>query len=353
MQIVFDDIVYSLQRVGGISELWMQVTKGAPKGSTHIVYDNALTNILFKEIEGHKYIRYTSRGLQIKRFINPSITSQEPFIFHSSYFRTCVSPNAFNVVSIYDFIYEYYRKDVKSLGQKIQKKRAIMKSDAVICISESTKRDLLKICPSYNGLLKVVHCGYDNSLFRFINCSDRNKKCVFIGNRSSYKRFDLAVELVKRLPKEYQLIIVGGGELTQEETAMLNKVLEGRYQKLGFLESHEVSNIYNECRYLIYSSDYEGFGIPPIEAQACGCIPICQNVSSMTEVVENSGVILYKDHIDKTISELIQLESLERWRKKQQEGLDNAKRFSWDRCRKETYEYYKELEECKQRNVKK
>ena len=341
MKIIYDDIVYSLQKAGGISELWQQLAYGNPKNSEHLIYANAVENKIFRKVDGAHYITKDSGNINYTRYINPSFNINEPFIFHSSYFRRARDKHAINIVHVYDFIYERYRSDLKSIIHKVQKKRAVMKSDAVICISESTKADLLHFYPKYKGNIKVIHCGYDTEAYRFFNDQKREKVIVYVGSRKRYKHFSLVIDLLKQLP-DFKLMIIGSGNLTEDEIKLL-KPIGDRYQKVGFLEKDELAKAYNKAYLLCYSSDYEGFGIPPIEAQACGCPVVCQMTSSLVEVVQDTGVVLYPDAIEKTAAQILDLENGDNYKILQDKGLENVKRFSWDKCRNEVNQFYSEL----------
>lgn len=338
MKIVYDDVVYSLQKAGGVSVMWSHITSDPQYPSFHIQYDNAGTNVFSAEIEGHQYDVRQSKGLQLKRYLNLEVPENTPFIFHSSYFRYCTNPNAINITNVYDFIYEYYHHKPKDLLHKIQKKRAVMHSDGVICISESTKRDLQKFYPDYKGEVRVVHCGYDTSTYYYEELQ-KEKIVVCVGGRKYHKRFDYTVEIMKHL-SDCKLVLVGGGPITEEEKTLLEASIPGRYEKAGYLSNDELRNLYNKAFFLSYCSDYEGFGIPPLEAQACGCPVVCQAISSLPEVVEDSAIFFDPQDIESSIEAIKQLYEESFYQDIVKRGLENVKRFSWDKCKREVYEFY-------------
>lgn len=153
MNIVFDNIVYSLQRSGGISVVWQELTSRFLK--------NQEDDLLFLEHESdnlnifRRLLDIPKPNLKIlkplcfvlARYCNPTLRISEPFIFHSSYFRYCRNKYARNVTTVHDFTYEYFYKH-KRRGWFLhvwQRNRAIRHSDAVVCISENTKKDLLNL----------------------------------------------------------------------------------------------------------------------------------------------------------------------------------------------------------------
>ena len=338
MKIVFDDIVYSLQKAGGVSVMWAQITSSPPYPALHIQYDNAGDNVFSTKLKGAKYDIKSAKGLQIKRYVNLSFKGDTPFIFHSSYFRYCTSKNAVNITNVYDFIYEYYHHKPKDLLHKIQKKRAVMHSKGVICISESTKRDLMKFYPDYKGEIKVIHCGYDTKTYYYEE-KPKEKIVICVGGRKTHKRFDYTVELMKHLP-DCKLVLVGGGAVTEDERTLLESTIPGRYEKAGYLNNDELRDLYNRAFFLSYCSDYEGFGIPPIEAQACGCPVVCQAKASLPEVVEDTAILFDPKDIDGTIDRVKQLYHEDFYKNIVKKGLENVKRFSWEKCKREVYEFY-------------
>lgn len=345
MKIVYDDIVYSLQKVGGVSVVWSHITSAPPFSVLHIWYDNAMDNVFADKKQGHVYQIVSSRFLKIKRYLNPIINSDVPFLFHSSYYRFCNNPNAINITTVHDFIYELYRNDLKSILHKLQKKKAVLHSDGIICISESTKRDFQKIYPDYQGEIRVIYNGYDTQMYYYEKAC-KEKIILFVGGRARHKRFDYAVEIMRYLPY-YKLIIVGGGKLTNYEKELLEKTIPNNYEKIEYIRNDELRKLYNKAFCLLYCSDYEGFGIPPIEAQACGCPVICQAKSSIPEVVADSAIFFDPNNIQKLISEIELMNDNEYYQHLVDKGLANAQRFSWEKCKKEVYQFYYDILELK------
>lgn len=346
MEILYDDIVYSLQKAGGISVMWSHITEQKDISASHLVYQDAENNEFYKKNEGQNYHILNDKHLSVKRYLNPIIKNiSAPFIFHSSYFRYCKNSKAINITTVYDFIYEFYRHDFKGIAHKIQKKNAVMHSDGVICISESTKKDLEKIYPKYNGKIKVVHCGYDRETYYYEQC-EKEKIILFVGARGAYKRFDLTIQIVEAL-QDCKLVIVGGGKLSEVEQTFLDKKIPGRFEKSGYLSNDELRHLYNKSFFLSYCSDYEGFGIPPIEAQACGCPVVCQKKSSIPEVIQDSGIFIDPNDMEKSIELIKGLYDTEFYDDIVHKGLENVKRFSWEKCKDEVVAFYKDILESK------
>lgn len=341
MNIVYDDIIYSIQKSGGISVYWKKLEDSIPVTKT-LVYKGRDKNIFYTKRDNE--ISFSSL-IKLERYRNIRVNNKKMiFIFHSSYYRYCKNKNAKNITTVHDFIYEKFRKDLKSNIHKFQKKNSVLHSDGVICISENTKRDLYEYYPEFKGKVKVIYHGYDSSLYNFQGNAfeQRNKNVLFVGSRTGYKRFDLTVQLVRQLP-ELNLLIIGGGVLTKEEKDMLQTFIPNRYEKLNYLSNEDLAKLYNESFALFYPTEYEGFGFPVIEAQACGCPVVCQNKSSIPEVSGNKCVYIDSDKFDDSIMTIKKLFEKDYYMSIQNSGLENVKRFAWDKCIKETLDFYKEF----------
>ena len=345
MKIVYDDIIYSLQRAGGVSALWAEVTRQNEFPAIHIRYDDAEKNVFAQKTEGHSYEILPSAGVMAKRYLNIRRREMEPYLFHSSYFRYCLDDKAINITTMHDFTFElYFRAPIYQVHIR-QKKNTTMHSDGVICVSNNTKKDLLKFYPDYRGELQVIYNGYNTDTYYF-EPAEKEPFVLYVGSRAFYKRFDYAVRITKHLA-DYRLVIAGGGDLTPKETALLDSEIPQRYEKIGFVKNDELRGLYNRAFMLIYCSDYEGFGIPPVEAQACGCPVVCQAKSSLPEVIGDSAILFDPEQEQRSMDAIRELLRPDFHADIVRRGLENVKRFSWDKCRNEVNEFYRYMIERK------
>jgi len=343
VKIIYDDIIYSLQRSGGISLYWSQL-EAHLKQDTRLLYKNCEKNIFIPKssiVQENK----NENLIFFERYKNISLPEKVPFIFHSSYYRYCKNKNTVNITTVHDFIYEYYRQDIKSIAHKIQKKNAIYHSDGVIFVSENTKNDFHKLFPRYKGAEKVIYHGIVSD-YGYLNIPKKNK-VVFIGSRSEYKNFSYAVNLLQRLP-QFKLQIIGGGPLNKIEIANLDRCIPNRYEYYQSLSNEELNKKYNEAFFLLYPSIYEGFGFPVIEAQAAGCPVVCCNTSSLPEVGGEAAIYISGKNIEDDFKKIEQLNSQVFYNNVQEKGFENCKKFSWEKCAKETYNFYQEVYNLKE-----
>ena len=152
MWISFYNIIFSLQKAGGISVVWSELLKRMAKlGPNYkcLEYTGHEKNIFRKtlDIPESNLIRKNYPLLSFQRYLNPRVPhvcTNTLFIFHSSYYRFCPCKNAINITTVHDFTYEYFFSGLRKILYCRQKYRAIRHSDHIICISETTKKDLLK-----------------------------------------------------------------------------------------------------------------------------------------------------------------------------------------------------------------
>ncbi|NNN84139.1 glycosyltransferase family 4 protein [Vibrio sp. A8-1] len=260
-------------------------------------------------------------------------------LFHSSYYRL-PSIRVPTVTTVHDFTYEKFVNGPAKWVHCWQKYRAIKHSDIVICVSHNTARDLMHYCPIDPSKIRVIHNGVSESYHVLPDVQSKTNEVLFVGARAGYKNFELAVDALVKRP-ELSLSIVGGGPLSEAEQQRLDARIPGRYTWLGRLSDEELNLAYNRAYALLYPSSYEGFGIPVIEAMRAGCPVIAVNVSSIPEVAGSAAILT-----DIADAELFanSLSILPQRREVLVEaGIEQAKKFSWDKCFEETLQVYKEL----------
>ena len=166
MKIIYDNIIFSSQKTGGISVVWYELLKRIILDtrflSFFIEYPDSKKNIFRKKLNLHNNKVFLKNGLSLKlrRYFNPSISSKDKFIFHSSYYRTSNNLNAINITTVHDFTYEYFSTGLKRFVHTYQKNNAIKKSDFIICISKKTKKNLLKLVDGVDeAKIRVIYNG--------------------------------------------------------------------------------------------------------------------------------------------------------------------------------------------------
>ena len=112
---------------------------------------------------------------------------------------------------------------------------------------------------------------------------------------------------------------------------------------MGYVDDADLPVLYSAATVFVYPSLYEGFGLPPLEAMACGTPVISSNAASLPEVVSDAALTIDPTDIDALAQALVEvLSSPERQEDLRQRGLRRVAQFSWDRCATETLSVYRE-----------
>ncbi|MDP4207562.1 MAG: glycosyltransferase family 1 protein [Bacteroidota bacterium] len=349
MKIVFDNIIFSLQKAGGISVVCYELLKrimNIDSLTIQLVEYNKIENIFRKKLIVPNNIVVCRRFfLIIRRYLNPIVLSKSKFIFHSSYYRTCSNKKAINITTVHDFTYEYYAKGLQKFIHIWQKHRAIKKSDIIICVSENTKKDLLMFVKGVNpGRIRIVYNGVSDSYCpiqtTFFPLPFKHDYVLYVGNRGGYKNFDIALRSVAKT--DLNLVIVGNHLSKKESDFVESFLIRDRYVCLSKISDDELNILYNAAFCLLYPSAYEGFGIPVLEAQKAGCPVIAYNNSSIPEII-GSTPLLMNELSEESILDCFTLLKDPLVREKIIEcGLENSKQYTWDRMCAELIDVYKQ-----------
>jgi len=353
MNIVLDNIIFSLQRAGGISVYWYELLRRMQRDKRSIrmiEHPRAMSNIFRRRLNFAPELLIDDRPLPLwlSRYLTCPAAQGGRFLYHSSYYRRPRLAGATNVVTVHDFTYERFRRGIPRWVHSMQKKAAVRAANGIICVSESTKRDLLGFYPEIpESKIRVIYHGVSES-YKTLAPADRQlpPSCsldapflLFVGGRDSYKNFRLALESVAALP-DYWLVSVGGGELRPDEAELSQNLLQGRYMHLPLVDNERLNLFYNCAHALLYPSCYEGFGIPIIEAMAAGCPVVAANVTAIPEACGDAGALVDEIRPDAFADQILKLENAEFRNAMIGKGYTQAKRFSWETCYLETMSFY-------------
>lgn len=352
MNIVFDNKAYYIQKFGGVSVLFKELHKRVLKDETlnckFIEYGaggNTYQESL--HIPDNLIFQKSPKFFGLKRLFPVKVKEREPFIFHSTYFSYCSNPKAINVNTILDFIEAQVGNGRGSGFRSAFQGYIIKKTDMNVCISNSTKRDLLSLYPDVSERkVSVIHLSASDT-YRVIEKGNvelpfpAKSYLIYVGARAKRKNYHLLRDIIGMT--DYNLVIAGGKLSDEERQELEAHIPASRYVSLGYTEDERLNELYNNAAALIYPSSYEGFGIPVLEAQQAGCPVIALNTSSIPEVIstdpENCPLLLKEATKEDLLSKIRLLSNVELISKVIGDGFENAKRFSWDK----TYEQYKQL----------
>lgn len=261
-----------------------------------------------------------------------------------------------SIVVILDLLHILNPKVYKwsdSLYMKLFIPISTKKADAIVTISESTKADLIKVTGADRNKIQVIHLAPDKKYKIFKNQEDRKGKILnkynlktpyilYVGSLSPRKNIPRLIQAYDKLKIEKNIphsLVLAGGK-TWKGKDIHQSIKQSLYQNdiilSGFISDDELPYLYNMADLLVYPSLYEGFGLPILEAQACGCPIVCSYSSSLKEVGRDSvhkvdpySVEAIKNGIYKVISHHDYRNLLIT------KGFKNLKRFSWEKTANE------------------
>lgn len=319
--IFFDDIIFDLQQFGGISEYWRQLSSSPVLSAQFNIQS-------FGRLGSSKRTKF---GKLSAKFSRCSTVTHGKAVFHSSYYRL-PSNQMPTVVTVHDFIYEKRVSGLASFVNAYQIRKAIKTADSIICISNATRNDLLCLMPEIDERrIEVVYHGVDHATFNNkVVIGDTNAQfsdCVmFVGKRAGYKNFALAVSVLAEL-NDLRLLVIGE-QLTKDEQEYLTKYLGSRWVSMDGINNRDLANLYRYCFCLIYPSDYEGFGMPVLEAMACGCPVITSSAEALVEIGGSASLKADNTHIDSYVDKVAAI--LQNRDMIVASGFEHVKSFSWD-----------------------
>ena len=273
-------------------------------------------------------------------------------LLHSMAFVTPLLTFCPTVVTVYDLSFMYYPESFPQ-GQRFylrsQTARSVRSARRVITISESGRQDvhhffgvpLARIDVVKPGVEKVYRPFPATTVAHFRQQKGLPERFVLhVGTLQPRKNIPLLLEALSRLPEQdVCLILVGGkGWLFDEIFARVEALaLQDRVQFAGYVAAEELPLWYNAAKLLVFPSLYEGFGMPIVEAMACGTPVVAANTSSMPEAVGEAGLLFAPQVVEELVERITAvLQSSDLALHLREKGLVQAKQFSWESAGQET-----------------
>lgn len=215
------------------------------------------------------------------------------------------------------------------------------RSDTIITDSQSSANDIIKhlrIPAASQSKIKVIFCGVTceyKPIDKNTNSAD-SKKILYVGRSDPYKNLTILIQAFAKASTELevapQLIIAGSPDPRYPEGPELAKQLkiEEHIKWTGYLSDAELVRTFQEADLLVHPSQYEGFGLPVLEAMACGVPVISSNASSLPEVAGDATILVDPNDTDAYAENIIKiLSNTELSEKLSKQGIEQAAKFSW------------------------
>lgn len=364
-RVAFDHQAFVMQSYGGISRYYTRLAIAlANMNAKPHIFAPAHKNVYLSElpdmlVSGKYFKSFPPKTASLANLYNQyrlkkSISRFKPDILHETYYasRNAQRTNLPVIVTVYDMIHELLPGSFPAHDFTAKyKHEAVMRADHVICISESTRKDLIEIYDVPKGKTSVVHLASDITLsknFQSVPGLDDKPFIFFVGQRGSYKNFYnfiTSIAYSDRLKKSFNVVCFGGGSFNDEEREKISVLGFGHNQVMQVSGDDEfLSALYSRARAFVCPSQYEGFGLPVIEAMSIGCPVICSNLSSLPEV--GGDAARYFDPYDieemsSVIEEVVFSDSIVDMLV--HAGKERASVFSWAHCAEKTLNIYSDF----------
>ena len=268
-----------------------------------------------------------------------------------------VSDNCQKVITVHDLSFlrypYFYTLKSRLWHQNLLAKKIIQQADAIIAVSNSTKNDLIDLLNIEASKIRVIAEGVDNKFQPTDNQMElaRVKKryrlpekfLLFLGTLEPRKNIESVISAFNQLSTDHYLVI-GGGDGWKSKTIKELTAKNDKIKIIGYVKEEDKRGLYSLADIFVYPSYYEGFGLPLIEAMACGVPVIAGSNSSQVEVVNGAGLLVDPYNI-KEIKQAIEfiLKDKALRDKLIKNGLARAKEYNWQQTAQETLEVFENL----------
>ncbi len=264
------------------------------------------------------------------------------------------------IITVHDIAY-LRLPNLLNTSRRIYKKNilqiSIRKAKIIIADSYATKRDIVEYFGIREDKIRVIHLGVESRFRPISNLEDfrlknnlPSKMILNVGTLEPRKNVVSLIKAFKKLREigfeDVKLVIAGNkGWLYQEIFKEVgHSDLKQEILFLGVVRDEDMPLLYNCADIFVYPSLYEGFGLPPLEAMACGVPVITSNTSSLPEVIGDAGIMVNPTDVNLLCESMcLLLKDRELWNRMRDMGLERSKLFSWDNTAEKILKVYDEV----------
>lgn len=277
-------------------------------------------------------------------------------MFYSTVPEGMIAPPCPQVITIHDLLPLHFPETYPRLSYYFRYvlPHVVRASAAIVVTSQATERDVRRFFRVYDKPVHVVYQGFKQETFHLqtTETADTARRryglgefVLSVGETRPYKNIRRLIEAFARLDAPgLQLAIVGKTNKMDKEVLELPRRLgvAGHVRFLGCVPDQDLAALYGAARVFIFPSLYEGFGIPPLEAMACGCPVVASHAASIPEVCGDVAVYvdpLSVDSIAQGIAQVVNDRSVSEELRRR--GLDRVTRFSYTNAAKQLLDIFR------------
>ncbi|MGQ9618709.1 MAG: glycosyltransferase family 4 protein [Candidatus Aminicenantia bacterium] len=236
-------------------------------------------------------------------------------IFHSPHYVIPLFYRGLITVTIHDVIHLIFPSYFQFPGYRtisyFLMKNAVKKSRIVFTVSETSKRDIIRLFPFAEKKVEVVYNGLDERFFEKARTDlvqkfkkKYGKFILYVGNTKPHKNIGVVVRAMKMARERMSLVIVGGNPKKNLLSLIKKEGLKERVFFKGLIPFEELSALYESAEVFVFPSFYEGFGLPPLEAMAKGT-PVVSSLSSSLPEILKDGAIYFDPNSEESLVDAI------------------------------------------------
>lgn len=361
MRILYDHQMFTIQKFGGISRIFIELMRELSQYSECTIdwyrgwhkdgYDlGDFRSRLgrYWSFPGGNQPQLNQVGWKLFNLTAPVVYD----LYHPTYYDTSLLSSVKHrklVITVHDLILEKFLFDLERFQPQIQaKKELVAQADLIFVNSLSTQQDLIEMLGVNQD--KIVLTPWASRIKEIIpaplpQLNQGKPYFLYVGTRSKYKNFSLLVQAFAQsswLANNFRVICFGGtSDFTPSEREMMAEY--NLLENFSYLAGDDsiLKTLYQQAQALVYTSRYEGFGLPLLEAMSCDCPVICCPTSSLPEVVGEAAIFFNSDAVEDLVSALTTIVT-DRAKREDQvaKGQERAKLFSWQKTAKLTLQGY-------------
>jgi len=245
---------------------------------------------------------------------------------------------------------------IDTIYMKVMIKSSLKRANMVVSVSSNTKNDIIKLIGTNETKIKVIHEAADSKykiitdelqLNKIKRKYKLNDQFIFysgsLSPRKNMIRFLTAFSMIKdKIP--HKLVLTGGKSHNDRNVHELINQINDSVIKIGHIPDEDMPFIYNLADLFVYPSLYEGFGLPPLEAMACGCPVVSSNSSSLPEVVGDAAIMINPYNVDEIADGMYKILTNENLRNNMiKKGLNRTQKLSWEKSAQSILELVEEV----------
>ncbi|HEY1832727.1 MAG TPA: glycosyltransferase family 1 protein [Acidimicrobiales bacterium] len=357
--VVYDDQVFTFNRRGGVARYFTELLRIyredpglgvealTPFRYTVTEHLLELDPLCYRRAPLPEVLQRPRVLRPLNRMVARRSAESAHLMHHTHYFPQALTSQAdHRVCTIYDMIPELFPEQFLHGNPHQAKRQYVDVCDAILCISQSTKDDLLRVYGTLDKPVVVTPLGVADHFFDARPEADCPEYVLYVGQRFDYKNFDVLLRSMALLgdTRPALSLVCVGPPFTETELANQDELgVRSRVVRRA-ADDHELPTVYASARCFVFPSRYEGFGLPIVEAFAAGCPTIVADMPCSIEVGGDSVLTFSTDDaeglavmIDRLVGDAAERERLAA------AGRLRARTFSWRRTAELTRDVYREV----------